>query len=92
MQNNELLCSSIKLFLLYGKVQFYGPCANDSKPSQLSDFGPIALTLLVMKYFERLVKKHIIPKTQHLLDRLQFAVQESRGVEDAIATSSPQSP
>lgn len=61
-------------------------------PSQLSDFGPIALTLLVMKSFERLVEKHIIPKTQLLLDRLQFAVQESRGVEDAIATSSPQSP
>lgn len=67
----------------------YCSCAAVPKtpnPSQLSDFGPIALTLLVMKYFERLVKKYIISKAQHLLDRLQLASQESRGVEDAIAT------
>jgi len=39
-----------------------------------------------MKCFERLVKRHLISQTQHLLDPMQFAYQASRGVEDAIAT------
>lgn len=36
---------------------------------------PIALTSLVMKSFEHLVKKYIVSVTQHLIDPLQFAYQ-----------------
>lgn len=68
------------------KSAVIAPIPKTPNPSQPSDFRPIALTSLVMKCFERLVKKYILSKTQHLLDPLQFAFQESRGVEDAIAT------
>ena len=39
-----------------------------------------------MKCFERIVKKYILPRINHLLDPLQFAYQSSRGVDDAILT------
>lgn len=62
------------------------PVAKVPKPSELNDYRPIALTSLVMKSFEHLVKKYIVSVTQHLIDPLQFAYQASRGVEDAITT------
>ena len=39
-----------------------------------------------MKCFERIVKKYILPRINHLLDPLPFAYQSSRGVDDAILT------
>ncbi len=68
------------------KMAVITPVPKTPNPSQPSDFRPIALTSLVMKCFERLVKKFISSKTQHILDPLQFAYQASRGVDDAIAT------
>lgn len=62
------------------------PVPKIPRPSEPNDFRPIALTSLVMKCFERLVKRYLISQTQHLLDPMQFAYQASRGVEDAIAT------
>ena len=44
---------------------------------------PIALTSLVMKVFEKLVKKEVLKQVNGLLDPLQFAYQAGRGVEDA---------
>ncbi len=41
---------------------------------------------MVMKQFEKLVKAEILGKTEHLLDPLQFAYRNNRGVQDATAT------
>ncbi|KAK1791082.1 hypothetical protein P4O66_002119 [Electrophorus voltai] len=55
--------------------------------SCLNDYGPIALTSIIMKCFERLVMRHI--KTQLLpsLDPLQFAYRSNRSTDDAISTT-----
>ncbi len=55
------------------------PVPKNPRPTPPNDFQPIALTSLVMKCFERLVKRYIILQTQHLMDPLQFAYQASRG-------------
>ncbi len=62
------------------------PIAKTNNPTTLNDFRPVALTSMVMKQFEKLVKAEIITKTEHLLDPLQFAYRENRGVQDATAT------
>lgn len=55
------------------KTSIIIPFPKINKPSELSDFRPIALTSLAFKSFERLVKRHVVSKTQHILDPLQFA-------------------
>ncbi len=52
----------------------------------LNDFRPIALTSIVMKTFEKLVRSEILKKTEHDLDPMQFAYRPLRGVEDATVT------
>ncbi len=60
------------------------PVPKNNKPSCLNDYRPVALTSIVMKVFERLVKSHIssIPVT---LDPLQFAYRPNRSTDDAIS-------
>lgn len=36
-----------------------------------------------MKYFEKLIRPHILRITEHALDPMQFAYRPRRGVEDA---------
>lgn len=55
-------------------------------PKVLNDFRPIALTSIVMKTFEILVKSEVIMRTQPDMDALQFAYRPHRGVEEATAT------
>jgi hypothetical protein len=62
------------------------PIPKIPSPTEHNHYRPIALTSLVMKCFERIVKKYILPRINHLLDPLQFAYQSSRGVDDAILT------
>jgi len=58
--------------------------AKLNHPQLLNDFRRVALTSLVMKCFEVLVKKVIIlSKTGNLLDPLQFAYRAKQGVDDA---------
>ena len=59
------------------------PVAKTKSPKVLNDFRPIALTSLVMKVLEKLVKKEVLKQVKGLLDPLQFAYQAGRGVEDA---------
>ena len=59
------------------------PVAKTKHPKELNDFRPVALTSLVMKTFEKIVKQDILRQTEGLLDPLQFAYQPGRGVEDA---------
>lgn len=52
----------------------------------LNDFRPVALTSLVMKSFERIVKDELMNTVQANLDPPQFVYQVGRGVDDAIIT------
>ena len=56
--------------------------AKCNNPKILNDFRPVALTSLVMKTFEKLVKQVLLEKLEQQLDPLQFAYRASRGVED----------
>ncbi len=49
------------------------PVPKNNKPSCLNDYHPVALTSIVMKVFERLVKSHICSSIPVTLDPLQFA-------------------
>ncbi|KAL0199254.1 hypothetical protein M9458_007794, partial [Cirrhinus mrigala] len=72
------------------------PCLKSSiivplpkKPhiSSLNDYRPVALTPVVMKCFEKLVRRHITAALPRSLDSHQFAYRENRSTEDAVATA-----
>ncbi len=58
---------------------------KNNKPSCLNDYRPVALTSIVMKVFERLVKSHICSSIPVTLDPLQFAYCPNRSTDDAIS-------
>ncbi len=58
---------------------------KNSKPSCLNDYRPVALTSIVMKVFERLVKSHISSSIPVTLDPLQFTYRSNRSTDDAIS-------
>ncbi len=58
---------------------------KNSKPSCLNDYRPVALTSIVMKVFEKLVKNHICSSIPATLDPLQFAYRPNRSTDDAIS-------
>ncbi len=62
------------------------PAAKTTCPKTLNDFRPIALTSLVMKSFEKLIKEEVVIRTEHLFDPLQFAYRTKGGVRDATLT------
>ena len=55
------------------------------KVTCLNDHRPIALTLVAMKCFERLVMAHINTIIPETLDPLQFAYRPNRSTDDAIS-------
>ncbi len=55
-----------------------------SKPSCLNDNRPVALTSIVMKVFERILKKHICSSIL-TLDPLQFAYRPNRSIDHVIS-------
>ncbi len=61
------------------------PVPKNSKPSCLNDYRPVALTSIVMKVFERLLKNHICSSIPATLDPLQFAYRPNRSTDDAIS-------
>ncbi len=61
------------------------PVPKNSKPSCLNDYRPVALTSIVMKVFERLLKKHICSSIPATLDPLQCAYRPNRSTDDAIS-------
>ncbi len=61
------------------------PATKNNKPSCLNDYRPVALTSIVMKVFERLVKNHICSSIPVTLDPLQFAYRPNRSTDDAIS-------
>ena len=62
------------------------PVPKSSCPKTLSDFRPVALTSILMKTFEKMVRTELLRKTECVLDPLQFAYRPHRGVEDATVT------
>lgn len=59
------------------------PIPKKTNPKTLNDLRPVALTSLVMKAMEKIIKQHIISVTDPLMDPLQFAFRTGRGVDDA---------
>lgn len=62
------------------------PVPKNKTPKSLTDFRPVALTSLVKKSLEKLVKDAVMDSVQDKLDRLQFVYRSGRGVEDATGT------
>ena len=55
-------------------------------PTVLNDYRPVALTAVIMKCFERIVKELLVSQTKPFIDPFQFAYRAERSVEDAILT------
>lgn len=60
------------------------PAPKTPCPASLNDYHPVALTSLVMKYFEKLVRAYICSSLPRCLDPLQFAYQSNRSTDYAI--------
>jgi len=60
------------------------PVPKTAQPSNPNDYRPIALTSVVMKCFEKLVKTFITSSLPPTLDPLQFAYSPDRSINDAI--------
>ncbi len=63
------------------KTSTITPVPKVSKPRDLNDYRPVALTSIPMKCFEHLVKDIFV---ELLTDPFQFAYCAQRRVEDAI--------
>jgi hypothetical protein len=61
------------------------PVPKKTKVTELNDYRHVALTSVIMKCFERLVKDHITSTLHVTLDPLQFAYSSNRSTDDAIA-------
>ena len=61
------------------------PVPKKSAVTSLNDYRPVALTLVIMKCFERIVLSHIKDIIPATLDRHQFAYRENRSTEDAVS-------
>lgn len=59
------------------------PIPKSNNSNEMSEFRPVALTSLVMKSFEKILKNYILSFTEGRLDPLQFAYQQNKSVEDA---------
>lgn len=61
------------------------PVPKKTNPACLNDYRPVALTSVVMKCFERLIKDFICSSLPGSLDPLQFAYRPNRSTDDAIS-------
>ncbi len=61
------------------------PIPKTAKTTCLNDWGPVALTPIFSKCFEKLIKTHICSVLPASLDPLQFAYRSNRSTDDANA-------
>ncbi|KAK1790227.1 hypothetical protein P4O66_014145, partial [Electrophorus voltai] len=61
------------------------PVLKKPRPSGVNDYCPVALTSVVMKCFEKLVRDFITSSQPASMDSLQFAYHHNRSTDDAIA-------
>ena len=66
------------------KIATIVPVPKRPKITELNDYRPVALTSVIMKFFERLVKDHITSTLPDTLDPLRFAYRPNRSTDDAI--------
>lgn len=59
------------------------PVPKKSPPTCNNDFRPVALTSVIMKCLEKIVKNRLLRQVNDFQDNYQFAYRESRCVEDA---------
>lgn len=55
-------------------------------PKCKNDLRPVALTSVVMKCLESIVRKYLCSHVSHLCDKYQFAYRSNTGVDDAVVT------
>jgi len=60
------------------------PLPKKSPTTSLNDYRPVALTPVVMKCFEKLVRSHIKTFITSGSDPYQFAYRANRSTEDAV--------
>src|SRR4029434_5254644 len=63
------------------------PLPEKTTASTPNDYRPVALTPIIMKCFEKLVRNHITTSLPPTFDSHQFAYRANRATEDAIATA-----
>eukprot|EP00057_Strongylocentrotus_purpuratus_P014910 XP_011669384.1 PREDICTED: uncharacterized protein LOC105440656 [Strongylocentrotus purpuratus] len=59
------------------------PVAKKSRPSELNDYRPVALTPIAMNSFERIILKSLLQPIRELIDPHQYAYQQNKSVQDA---------
>jgi hypothetical protein len=67
------------------KMAIIVPVPKKAKVTELNYYRPIALTSVIMKCFERLVKDLITSTLPDILDPLQFAYHPNRSTDETIA-------
>jgi hypothetical protein len=75
-------CISQGTFPTIWKMSHIIPVPKSAGADDAKEFRPIALTSTISKLFERLLLVHLKP---YLNDKTQFAYQENRSTEDALA-------
>ncbi len=63
------------------------PIPKKNTISCLNDCRPVALTPIIMKCFEKLVRTYIVSTLPPSFDSYQFAYRANRSTKDAIATA-----
>uniref|UniRef100_A0A3B5PZ90 Reverse transcriptase domain-containing protein n=1 Tax=Xiphophorus maculatus TaxID=8083 RepID=A0A3B5PZ90_XIPMA len=63
------------------------PVPKKPQVTSFNDYRPVALTPIMMKCFERLVKEHIVSRLPSTFDPFQFAYRRNRSTEDAISSA-----
>ncbi|KAK1794175.1 hypothetical protein P4O66_011076, partial [Electrophorus voltai] len=61
------------------------PIPKKPRPSDLNDYHPVALTSVVMKCFEKLVRDFITSSLPASMNPLQFAIRHNHTTDDATA-------
>ncbi|XP_056290461.1 uncharacterized protein LOC130206479 [Pseudoliparis swirei] len=66
------------------------PVPKNASPACMNDYRPVALTSVVMKCFERLIKDYICAFLPSSMDPLQFAYRPNRSTDDAVSQTGRQ--
>ena len=62
------------------------PIPKNSKPKEMNDLWPVAMTSIHMKCLEKLIITRLLPDVTELLDERHFAYHPHKSTEDAVLT------